>query len=215
MEELPVVEFAIHFSDMRKAAKRLSVNRGEFEQTDFADLLVSSFAATFRSVGTEIEVPVNGRHPGAVRFPLRLFPKVLEVAETYNKPEIKLCFEQGKMRVEKFSWSYPDITLGTLPDLTIDLPPDAGALETLALASFLSPEQIADQGLRDRVETAQKKFSLAISAAAETLEEFGINKNQVRELVESSIRQRGETLRKAMGRESDALTASVHANTTS
>jgi len=72
MKQAPAVEFAIHLSEMRKAAKRLSVNRGEFKETDCADLLVSSFAATFRSVGTEIEVPVNGKHPGAVRFePLR------------------------------------------------------------------------------------------------------------------------------------------------
>lgn len=74
MDEVDFVEFVIHLSDMRKAAKQLSLNREGFGDTDCVDLLVSSIAATFRSIGTEAEVPVNGKHPGTVRLPLKLLP---------------------------------------------------------------------------------------------------------------------------------------------
>ena len=91
------------------------------------------------------------------------------------------------MRIEKFSWSYPDITLGMLPDPKFDLPSDAGPLHTLAMASLLSPVEIADQGWRERVEIAQSQASLAISSASKSLEQFGISRQQVQELVDASI----------------------------
>ena len=137
-------------------------------------------------------MPVEGTHPGAVRLPLRLLPKILEVAKTYRKREIKWHFEQGTMRIEKFSWSYPDITLGTLPDPRVDLPSDAGALQTLAMASLLSPEEIADQGWRERVEIAQREASTAIESASQRLVQFGISRQQIQELVDASIQRTAE-----------------------
>lgn len=139
------VSEVIRSSDLRKATKQLSFNRGEFKETDCADLLVSSFAATFRSVGTEAEVPIAGTHPGTVRLPLKILVNVIKVAKTYNTPELKWHFEPGVIRVEKFSLRNPDITLGIIPDLKFDLPADVGSLHTLAVARLRSPEQIADQ----------------------------------------------------------------------
>jgi len=200
MNKVPLVEFVIRLSDMRKAAKQLSLNREEFGETDCADLLVSSFAATFRSVGTATEVPANGKHPGSVRLPLKLLPKLLEVAKTYRKPELTWQFEEGTMRVEKFSWTHPDIRIGTLPDPKFDLPVNAGLLQTLAMASLLSPEEIADQGLRERVETAQKRVSQAVSFAAGTLQQFEVSSRQIQELVDLSIQRNAESLRRMTGR---------------
>jgi hypothetical protein len=42
-----------------------------------------------------------------------------------------------------------------IPDLNIDIPVDASALETLGLASLLTKQQIANQGLKKRVEHAK------------------------------------------------------------
>lgn len=152
MDEARFVEFVIHLSDMRKAAKHLSLNREGFNETDSVDLLVSSIAATFRSIGTETEMPVTGKRPGAVRLPLKLSPRIVDVAKSYNKRELTLRFGERTMRMGSLKLDNPDITLGTLPDLKFDLPSDAGPLDTLAMASLLSPEGIADQGLRERVE---------------------------------------------------------------
>lgn len=194
MSSDPVVEFTMKLADFRKATKHLSLNREEFKESDCADLLISSFAATFRSVGTTTEVPVEGRHAGTVRLPLRLLPKIIEVAKTYRKPDVKWHFEPGTMQIEKFKWKHPDITLGTIPDPKLDMPTDAGPLQTLAMASLLSPEDVADQGWRERVEIAQKQASTAISSASSRLEQFGISREQIQALVEASIHRTEESL---------------------
>jgi hypothetical protein len=194
MTDKPLVEFVIRSSDFRKATKLLSLTRGEFKETDCADLLVSSFAATFRSVGTSTDVPIEGTHPGTVRLPLRILVKIIEVAKTYKDRELTWHFEPGVVRVRRFSLSNPDISLGILPDLKFDLPADAGSAHTLAMAHLLSPEQIVDQGLRERVETAQRHVSEAVSRAALSLEELGISREQIQALVDSHIRQIAEEM---------------------
>ena len=187
-----MVEFVIRSSELRKAVKELSLNRQEFKETDCADLLVSAFAVTFRSIGTTAEAAIEGTHPGTVRLPLKILVKVIEVANTYQPRELKWQFEPGVIRVQKFSLKHPDISLGILPDLKVDLPVDAGPAHTLALASLLSAQQIADQGLRDRVETAQRHVREGVSTALFSLREFGISQKQVQELVDTQIRVMAE-----------------------
>jgi len=85
MPDVELVEFVVRLSDMRKATKHLSFNRAGFTETDSADLLVSQCVVTFRAVGTEIEVPVQGTHPGTVRLPLSQLRDLMEIANTYKK----------------------------------------------------------------------------------------------------------------------------------
>ncbi len=198
MTNAPLVEFVIRSSDLRKATKLLSLTRGEFKETDCADLLVSSFAATFRSVGTTTEVPIEGTHPGTVRLPLRILVKIIGVAQTYKARELKWQFEEGVARVEKFSLKNQDISLGILPDLKFDLPADAGPIPTLAMAYLLSPEQIANQGWCDRFETAQRRVREAVSTAVLSLQELGISREQIQKLVDIHIQETAEELKPAV-----------------
>lgn len=75
-----------------------------------------------------------------------------------------------------------------------DLPPDAGVLDTLALASLMSPEQIVDQGLCERVETAKRSASAAVSSAEEALRVLGIARERIQELVDARIKAAAQTL---------------------
>lgn len=195
MEELKQVEFVIRLSDLREAAKQLLFNRGGFADTDCADLLISPCVATFRAVGTEVEVPVHGMKTGPVRIPLLAIREIVRLAPSYRKTELKLHFEAGSYRLENsFVRTHPDITIGIFPDPTFDFPPDAGPLDTLALASLLSPEQIADQGMRERVETAQKHTTQAISRAVSALRELGVERKCIQELVDGRIANAAEEL---------------------
>ena len=200
MKDPAIVEFVIRLSDLRKAMKHLSVNRGEFRQSDYADLIVSPCIAVFRAVGTEIEVPINDIRTGGVRIPLRLFRDLVSVAPTFKKRELKIHFEEGKAQIEKWIRSHPDICIGIFPDQKFDLPADATALDTLAMASLLSPEQIVDQGLRERVETAQRYTSEAISNALVALREFRISRNQIQQLLDIQVREMAAQLKLAMVR---------------
>jgi hypothetical protein len=94
--------------------------------------------------------------------------------------------------VERFIIRHPDVTLGISPAQKFDLPADAGVLDTLAMTLLLSPEQIVDQGLRDRVETAQRYTSEAVSGAKEALRELGIPRKRIQELVDVRIKEAAE-----------------------
>jgi hypothetical protein len=194
MTDIGVVEFEIRLSELRKAQKQLLFNRGVFKETDCADLLVSPCVATFRTVGTEFEAPVKGNHLGPARMPLKTLRQLIRAAGTFGKSEIKLHFEPGKVQVEKFTIHHPDVTLGIFPSQKFDLPPDASVLDTLALASLLSPEQIADQGLRERVEAAQRRASVAVSSAESALRDLGIPRESIQKIVDARITDTAQML---------------------
>jgi hypothetical protein len=67
-------------------------------------------------------------------------------------------------------------------------------LDTLAMASLLSPQQIVDQGFRERVEAAQKYTSLAVSSAEATLRELGIRREHIQQLVDAHIKDTAQKL---------------------
>ena len=135
------VEFAIHTSDLRLATSQLKANRGEYRDSDTVDILVSECVATFRAVGTETEVPVNGKQTGSVRLSLKSLRDLLKVALSFKKKEVRFLFEPGEAKVETFSRSHPDIELGTIPDQQLLIPVDVSVLDTLALAEILGPSR--------------------------------------------------------------------------
>jgi hypothetical protein len=181
------VDFSIRVGDLAKAIKQLLFNREEFADTDFADILVSETGATFRAVGTDTEVPVNGTHPGTARLPLRILNETPELARSYKERDIQISFVAGVMTVGRTKVRHQDIVVGLIPDHSVSLPPDASVLDTLAVARLLSPEQIVEQGLRERVEVAQERTTRAIANAAFALADFGVPPEQLRALVDSRI----------------------------
>lgn len=84
---------------------------------------------------------------------------------------------------------HPDVTLGVFPDPKYELPSAAGALQTLAMASLLTPDKIVDEGLRERVEAAQQRVSQVVANAVGVLDEFGIPETQIQELIDRRIRE--------------------------
>jgi hypothetical protein len=97
--------------------------------------------------------------------------------------------------VERFIIRHPDIALGIFPSQKFDLPVDAGVVDTLAMASLLSPEQIVDQGLRERVEGAQRYASQAVSMAEQVLREFDIRREQIQQLLDARIKKTAAKLK--------------------
>jgi hypothetical protein len=181
------VDFSIRVTDLAKATKHLLFNRKQFADTDFADILVSETGATFRAVGTDTEVPVNGMQPGTARLPLRVLNRIPELARSYKERDIQISFVTGVMTVGRTKVRHQDIVVGLIPDQSVTLPSDATVLDTLAVARLLSPEEIVEQGLRERVEVAQERTAMAVANAAFALAEFGVPPEQLRALVDSRI----------------------------
>lgn len=189
------IEFRVRVSDLKNATKQLLVNRGEFRDTDLADLLVSECVATLRTVGTSTEIPVFGTSPGTARLPLSVLKDIAKTAGTYKSKEVPIVVEEGSIKVASFRMRSESITLGAIPNQQIDIPVDASLLDTLAIGILLSEMQITEQGLTRRVLDAWQKANEAIHKAAASLTELGVTEPQIRGLVEQRVQAAADRLR--------------------
>jgi len=192
------VEFVARTDDLKKAAKHLLFNRREHINTDFAEILVSPCAATLRSVGTETEIPVNGLRPGSARLPLKVLTLVVKIADSYRAAEVTALLQTGSVRIGRTTHRHPDIEVTRLPGESIVFPADASILDTLAVASLLTPEEIVEQGLRQRVQTAQRRASDAIDNAVAALRELEIAPERIRDVVDLHVAEVAEKLKTAI-----------------
>jgi len=189
------IEFKVRVNDLRNATRQLTENRGSNKDTDFADVLVSECVATFRSVGTSAELPIHGVQPGTARLPIRTLEKIAGVAKTFRGQETLVLIWEGLIKIGSWQTRNPEITLGIIPDQTLDMPSDATFLDTLALASLLTPAGIKEQGLERRVVKAQRAKEDAIDRATRALEPLTIERGQIAKLVEGHIAEAGKRLR--------------------
>jgi hypothetical protein len=192
-------EVTIKTKDLRRAIREIGVNRGRHSETDFTDILVSEFSATFRSVGTETEVPVNGIEPGSARVPFAVLKRLARVVGTFKGNELRIICEPGCLKVERFAIKHPDIELGVIPDQRLSIPIDLSLLDTLALGRVLTPQQIVEQSLRERIEEAQRGCSEAIARAVSALQPLGIDEKQVTALIEEHLTHAAARMRRAIG----------------
>lgn len=194
------IEFTVRFDDFKRVSRQLKANRAEFFETDIVDLLAAEQSLEMKSVGTEDCIAAIGFQTGKARLPLRILLKLVDVAATYKQEEIKVYIENGSARIGSTKTTHPDIVVGgTTSPLAI--PPDASALDTLSVATMLSPTQIADSGLRDRVEQAQQKASAAIAAAAVALAPFNVSEKDLTEVLETRVSENAKKIFSALAKE--------------
>lgn len=192
------IEFKVRVSDLRNATRQLTTTRGQNKETDFADLLVSECIATFRTVGTSTDLPVLGIQPGTARLPIHTLEKIAAVAGTFKANETRVLIWEGLIKIGSWQTKDADITLGTIPDQSFDMPADASFLDTLALASLLTPAAVKEQGLERRVVRAQRAKEDAIDRATRAMEPMLVEREKIAALVEEHIVEAGERLRSAL-----------------
>src|ERR1700690_290592 len=144
-----MVEFIIRTKDLKHAVQELSVNRGS--HADPADILVSQCVASFCAVGTETDVPVTGKRTGSVRLPFPVLKAIAKVAPTFKDTEVTVVCEPGILRMNSWASRHPGIELRKVQSPQLGIPIDLPSPDILALARLLSPEQLIEQGLRERV----------------------------------------------------------------
>ena len=192
------VEFTVRSDDLRRAVRHFQVTRGDFAETDFADLTVSASTLGIKAVGTETAVATNGKQTGSARLPLKVLVRVVDVAKSYHQRESTIVIDAGFAKVGRTKVSHPDIVVGSTAFETPSIPPDASALDTLALASMMTPEQIANAGLRERVENAQKRAAAAVRTSLTTLKEFGVTAHDLTDIIDRHVKETAEVVRRAM-----------------
>ena len=189
------VEFRLRVDDLRSATRQLTINLGQSKDTDFADLLVSECAATFRTVGTSMEVPVNGIQPGTARLPISTLVKIAAIAKTFKAKETLVLIWDGLIKIGSWQTRESEIVLGVIPDQSLDIPADASFLDTLALAWLLSPAGVKEQGIGARVVKAERAKEDAIDRATRALEPLRLEREKIAALVEDHIAEAGKRLR--------------------
>lgn len=189
------VEFRVRVSDLRNATQQLTVYQGKNSASDLADVLVSECIATFRTVGTSTEVPVNGIQPGTARFPITTLEKIAAVARTFKSKETLILIWDGLIKIGSWQTRNSEIVLGVIPDQSLDIPSDASFLDTLALASILTHEAVREQGLERRVVHAQRAKEDAIDRATRALEPLRVEREDIAVFIQDHIAKAGKRLR--------------------
>ena len=190
------VEFTVRTDDLKRATKQLQLDRQEFADSDSADLTVSASMVDLKAIGTSTSIAANGKQTGTVRLPLRVLVRVVDVARTYKQKETTILIDQGFAKVGKTKTSHPDIVVGVDSSVEMSMPPSASVLDTLAVASMMSFEEIANAGLRDRVESAQKAVSAAVASAVAALKELNVGVQDITEIVDRRVVEAAQLIRK-------------------
>jgi hypothetical protein len=149
-----------------------------------------------RALGTETCVAVDAKQPGAARLPLKLFVRIVEMAETYHQRQVTIWLDDKCARVGRSKVSHPDIAVGGAFSQPPSLPIDVSALDTLAVASMMTPDQIANAGLRDRVGSARKRASDAIETALGSLKEFNVTSTDLNQIIDRRVVEAAEVIRR-------------------
>jgi hypothetical protein len=194
------IEFTTRVADLKNATKQLLVNRGDYRETDVADLFVSECVATLRTVGTSTEIPVNGTSLGTARIPLPALQVIAKISGTFKSKDIAVQVEDGSIKVGTFRHRNPGIILGILPNQRIDLPVDTSLLDTLGVGALLTQHEIEEQGLTARMLEAWERANRAITSAASSLAAVGVSEQKIREMVEQQVNEAGERLRETFKR---------------
>ena len=188
------VEFRLRTDDLKNAIRQMTINRGKNKATDFVDVLVSECIATFRSVGSSMDVPVNGIQPGTARLPFTILERFSLIAKTFKGKEVVVLILDGIFKVNGWQIRDGEIALGMIPDQSLDMPSDATFLDTLALASLLTPAGVKAQGLERRVVKAQRAKEDAIDRATRAMEPLLVEREKIAALVEDHIVEAGKRL---------------------
>lgn len=125
----------------------------------------------------------------------------MRFARGYHQRETTVFIDNGHAKVGRNKTHDSDITVGENISDPISIPPNASALDTLAVASMMTPEQIADSGLRERLENAQKRMSSAVGVALSALREFDVSSPDLSEIVDRKVAEAAEIIRKAVAKD--------------
>jgi len=196
------LEFVAPVKDLRKAVKELLVNRDEFKGTDRATLTVRDGVLELASVGTEAAIEAVEGENGVARAPVNLLEKMIETAESYKRDRVRFTFASGVVQIERFKLRDRAISIPPKPEKPGAVPVNATPADILAVRAALDDDlKVKKQGLTTRVMTAIEKRDAAVTAAWEALKEFGVEKDEVYELVNGHVRAMARGVKKVLAAE--------------
>jgi hypothetical protein len=193
------VEFGASKTEFLNAVQQLLINRDEFKDTDTAYLKISAGSLEMSTVGTEAAVDGLGAGKGVVRLPVTVLEKLAALAKTYKSNSISFVFEAGVAKVGSSRVSHADIVLSAKIPMPASIPVSASTLDLLAIQAVI-PQQgvVSEKGIKERIAQAMKKRDSSIEIAFETLKEFGVEKAELLEIINSHIKAMAKGVKKSL-----------------
>jgi hypothetical protein len=197
-KEGSVLELFVRTKDLKRAIRLILVGRKEYLGHDTADFRAVADTLELCSTGSSTQVEASVIQAGYARVPFDVLKNLRRAAVSYRNVRVRLRIEPGRLRIESFGLSHPDIELRRIGTRMADLPVNATPLDTLALVKLLSSEEVAEAGLSARVLDAQERAIAAIDWATRALEDFRVPREAVRDLLESHLALYAASLKAAV-----------------
>jgi hypothetical protein len=178
--------------------RQLEANRGEFNDTDVVDLVVSPTDLTIKALGTETCIVAESKQSGDARLPLSLLVKIVGMAGSYKEPRTTILLDDKSAKVGRSKVRHPEISVGKRHPHPPSLPVDTSALHMLAVALTMTPKEIVDAGLQNRVDNARKKASAAIGVAVDSLKEFNVTTKDLKPIIDRRVAEAAEVIRRVV-----------------
>lgn len=195
-----MVDLVVGTKDLKKGISLILAGRKEYVDQDTADFIAIADSLKLCSTGTSTEMDANVVQAGYGRVPLPILKSIKKVAGSFRTDRVRVKIEAGRLKIETFGFSHPDIELKRIGTRIADLPVNASVLDALAMQKLYSAEELAESGLAARVLGAQERAIATVERATRSLEEFEIPRAAVAELVEAHVLLHAKALKAAMGR---------------
>ncbi|MGA3126171.1 MAG: hypothetical protein ABSD13_05615 [Candidatus Korobacteraceae bacterium] len=182
-----MLEFLVRTQELKKAIRLMLSGRKEYLSHDTADFRAVADTLELSSTGSSTAIEATVTQAGYARVPFDVLNNLRRAAVSYTKTRVRLRIEPGRLRIESFGLSHPDIELRRIGGRMADLPVNATPLDALALVKLLSSGEIAEAGLSARVLDAQERAISAIEWATDSLKEFRVPREAISDLLESHL----------------------------
>jgi hypothetical protein len=200
MTQQKQVEFLTDARELQSSVQQLLVNREEYHDTDIVEICVGTDSVELRAVGTETAISGTGKQSGIARLPISVLSKIGVLAMQFKKKTITVLLKDGQAKIETAVVSHPAINLDAKGSAPILIPVNASDLDILATAEVVSKEDISDAGLKERLKRAIESREAAVERAVEALDVFGVQKDELLDLVNKHIKELAKGVKKSLGR---------------
>ena len=191
------MDLTVDRKELDKALRQILQGRNA-AGPEVVDFTAGREALAIVVTGRSVEIAIETTEIGSVSVPIEMVAKLKEVAKTYKKDRLRLRASEGRVRVEGMSIAHEGIRTRKIAGRVIDIPQDARPMDVLALKHICSPEEVAESELVGKVPEEEKRLADCLDDAAKTLRNYGVNRNELRALVETHVLEYAPSLRKAL-----------------
>ncbi|MGH9426263.1 MAG: hypothetical protein ACRD2L_08170, partial [Terriglobia bacterium] len=163
---------------------------------DCVDIKAQENEVEFITKGFSSSIEAEVASPGCARFPFPLFETLFRNPQKLawtSAGRLSIRITEGQIQAGPTTFNHSGVSIQAVEERIADLPIDASVADTLALSFRFTPKELADSGLWDRFQAAQRRADDLIDRACKTLGPLNIDSERLSEFVWEEVRQQAVT----------------------